>query len=128
MEIFETIAASSQLHITWALTLIGGTVVTIVGTSHVSPKTPKTRLIYLFFIPSWFFLTISIWFGDLVSRNHLAALLVEKSAQREILQEINTNYYYQQQTILFGTICLSVWLVLYLIWWIFIRQDTKGED
>lgn len=128
MESFETIAASSQLHISWALALFGGTVATIVGTSHISPKTPTSRCIYLLFIPSWFLLSLSIWFGDLVSRNHLAALFVSEVAKKEILQEMNTNYYYQQQTLLIGIICLSIWLVLYLVWWIYVRDTRQRED
>lgn len=128
MGIFESIVSSSQLHITWALALFGGTVATIIGTSHISPNNLKAKLIYLLFIPSWILLSVSIWYGDLVSRNHLAAQFADKATQKEILREMNTNYFIQQQTLTYGVGCLAAWLVLYLIWWVFFRVNAKKRS
>ena len=125
MESFAAVAASAELHITWALSLLGASVATIVGTSHVSPARKLHRAIYLLFVPAWISLACSIWHGDLVARGRLAAFFGPD--KRGILQAMNSDYNTQQWTLMLGVGFFTSWLALYLLWWIFVRpHDTKG--
>jgi len=127
MEALSAIAASAELHGSWALALLGGSVAAIAGTSHASPVTPAARSIYLLFIPGWIALAFSIHYGDLVTRGYLAAQLVADTERKAVLQVMNANYASQQSSLLWAVVLFSVWLVLYLIWWVFYREPAKEQ-
>lgn len=126
MDSLEIIADSSQLYITWALALLGGSIATIIGTSHISPAHKATRCIYLLFIPAWASLSASISFGDLVSRNYLASI-VSVSPIEEILRDMNSNLINQQFWMLVSVLFMSSWLCLYVLWWIWGRPTDSEE-
>lgn len=125
MDAIKAVADSAQIHITWALSIIGGTVAMILGTSHLRPQLKWVRFAYLLFIPGWILLGISILYGDKVSRGHIAAKFVSSKQIRDIAKTMNANYEIQQSTLMVGTAIFLLWLILYLIWWIFFRQTEN---
>jgi len=125
MEAIKVVAEITQVHITWALSIIGGTIATILGTSYMSPQMKSFRMIYLLFIPGWALLSISIYYGDLVSRRYIAAGFVANEQLRDILRAMNTDYEMQQWTLFAAIVVLTIWLISYLVWWIFFRPPAN---
>lgn len=127
LEALEIIAESAQTHLGWAITMIGGSLLAIIGTSHHSPKTSKARCIYFMFIPSWLCLGLSVYLGDRAFRNYIAAVIGQKNKEllKTVSGEINKDYYLQQILLLAGILFAVLWLSLYLFWWIVYRKDEE---
>lgn len=127
LDSIESIVGSASDHVTLALAILGGTLLTVVGTSHVSPKCRWGRSIYLLFLPSWAFLALSIYFGDLIQRSAISLLLVDESLHEEIKSNINSHYGCQLSSLMWAGGFLVVWLVLYVVWWIYFREVEEAD-
>jgi hypothetical protein len=56
----KAILDNSATLVSWALAIVGGTVAALIGSSYERPKTWRGRLIYLLFVPAWFFLIVDL--------------------------------------------------------------------
>ncbi|MFH1580629.1 MAG: hypothetical protein ABIC39_00900 [Pseudomonadota bacterium] len=110
--------ASAQL-VTWALAVVAGSVATIVSTSYLRPMKRAVRLIYLFFLPGWVFLGLSIYYGEKISRRYIAAKLVPEKTLGEIAKFVNQDFGCQRLNLEIGLIIFALWLVTFLFWWVF---------
>ena len=127
LEALKVIAEAAQLQISWALGLFAGSVALIIGTSHHRPENRTIRLFYLIMIPAWALIGFSIYFGDLIYRNYIAALFAPENSLGVIFGEMNGDYAVQQKTMQFAIIFLSIWLVIYLFWWVFLKEEAGGK-
>ena len=128
VEALKIIAEAAQLQISWTLGLFGGSVALIIGTSHHRPDQLLIRMIYLIMIPAWVLIAASIYYGDLIYRNYIAALFAPKNKLGLIFGEMNGDYAVQQTTMQIAIMLLSIWLIVYLFWWVFMKQDTGGNS
>lgn len=114
------ISATSQIMITWALGVVGGSIATIVSTSHLRPTSECFRLAYLLFLPGWVLLANSIWHGNEIARRLIAIELVpNEEARVRIGSAINSSFARQLRSLRLGLVCFGLWLVAFLLWWIF---------
>jgi len=117
---FKSMADGSSTLVGWGLTIIAASIITIVSTSYLRPLNKKIRLIYLLFIPGWIFISLSIYFGNKISRRYIAAMLVTKTEYLDqIGEKINTEFGSQLLYFQIGLIFFSIWLLAFLLWWIF---------
>lgn len=123
----KAIADNSAVLINWALAVAGGSIATIVGTSHERPKTEDGRLIYLIFPVAWLFLGASIYAGEEISRRFIAAQLnPEESNIRAILSGMNDAFVRQWNCLELALVCFFLWLLVYVCW--FISGWNKKAD
>ncbi len=119
---------SSSL-ITWAMSIFAGSILLITSTSYFRPAKLKIRLIYISFIPAWIFSFLSIYYGNEISKRVPAAVLAGKGGTKQlkilngIAELTNCEYEYQLLYFQLALFFLSIWLILYLIWWIYTKQD-----
>jgi hypothetical protein len=131
---FEAAVSLAQNLTQWALLIIGGSLVTVVGTSYYRPDSRRMRFIYLLFVPAWILLAVSIYEGTLIQRKYLAYLYANPSGVRyqilvdRILQDINNEATNQFLTLEWALVCLGLWLVAYLFWWIESEKREPWRD
>ncbi|WP_172328285.1 hypothetical protein [Mangrovicoccus sp. HB161399] len=110
MQAIAAITDNASLHVTWALTVLGGTLLTVVGTSHLSPGSVAMRLGYLLLLPAWVLLGASIYFGDRVLRNAIAWQIAKASGNDvttgKIFTEINRDFGAQMDMLTWAGGCL----------------------
>lgn len=127
---FEAAVAFSQSLSGWALLIAGGSIVTLVGTSYHRPQRWWARLMYLAFVPGWYFLGRGMYFGVAVQRAFLGYLFANPTGEAlmKFKGAVNDDALRQILGIQYGVDCFGVWLLLYLIWWLFNRdtQQTCG--
>lgn len=109
---------SAQLT-TWALAIGGGSVAAVVGTSYFRPQTKRGRLVYLLFLPGWWFLGSSVYEGDQLARRYIASQLVRADLLKTIAEHMNSDFAHQRQMLGISLAIFSAWLVAYLLWWVF---------
>lgn len=125
----KTIAEGSRTLIGWGLAIIAASVAAIVSTSYIRPHNKKIRLIYLLFIPGWLLISLSIYYGDKVSRRYIAATLVTKNEiLRAIGNNINSEFSSQLAFLQLSLFFFSIWLLLFLLWWVFGSWSTAAEQ
>lgn len=120
------VEGSGQL-VAWALAIAAGSVAAIVSTSYIRPENKLFRLVYLLFLPGWLFLGLSVYYGDQVSRSYMASLLVDKNAVRTIAQAMNTEIVCQRNMFGLALLFFTLWLVLFLCWWIFGKWSVSSS-
>lgn len=120
-ESLKIIADAAQVNTTWALALLGGSIAVSAGTSYVSPKIRRWRLMYLLFVPGWIGLAISIYYGNSIIRRHVASRIVDEAYLFEILRLMNSEYGDQQWWLIFAVVFFSAWLIIYMLWWTFVN-------
>lgn len=125
MEGIDLVVQSAQGHITWALSVLGGSIAAIIGTAYVSPQRRLFRSWYLLFVPGWILLSASIYYGDLVSRRRIATEFVTDENVLAILQAINSDYVIQQRLLFAAVVIFTTWLIGYLLWWIFCQPESR---
>lgn len=121
-EKFKVITDNSQTLITWSLSIIGGSIIAIVGSSYSRPEGIRWRLLYLCFIPGWFFLARSIHKGHEISRRYIASIFTKKQRTLDSIgRAINDCYsrqlFYFEKALIF----FAIWLGFFLLWWIFLK-------
>lgn len=125
MEGIDLVVQSTQDHITWALSVLGGSIAAIIGTAYVSPTRRLLRSWYLLFVPGWILLSASIYYGDLVSRRHIATKFVADENVLMIVKAINSDYVMQQRLLFAAIVIFTIWLIGYLLWWIFCCSESR---
>lgn len=125
----QIVDSSAQLS-AWGLGVLGGSVAAIVSTSYRRPDLLKFRLAYLLFLPGWATLAYSLFQGNALVGNYLAALLGDPSKDNllRIGSEINNAYAEQRSYLLFSLCCFGCWLVTYLLQWVFLAQLQTPSD
>ena len=119
-KVFEGAVTFSQGLSGWALLIIGASIVTLVGTSYRRPHKWWARLIYLIFLPGWYFLARSMFSGVNVQRAYLGYLFSNPPPEKlkEFKGAINDDALLQIQNIKLAVVCFGVWLLLYFAWWL----------
>ena len=118
LNIVKSISESSNLINNWALSILGATLVAILSTSYIKPVGKFWKLIYLLYIPGWYFLYISLGANDSLNRRGLMAQIKPERLE-EIIDKMNDDFYSQIQNFRYAVGCFCIWLILYLIWFIF---------
>lgn len=135
-KIIEHIASINQISgtlTTWGLSMLGGSILFIVSTSYNRPSA-KFRLAYLLFIPAWIFTSLSIYFGSTIGQRVPASILAKEGTEEKIarLFEISrlANSEYKFQLLFFQTALgiYALWLLIFLIWWVFYKQQSIKTD
>jgi len=102
--------------------MLGGTVVGLVGGGYLHPA-GKFRLVYLLFVPGWFFLGVSIFYGEKVTRRFAASAFTEEETRLlEIGNKMNIEYRRQRLFFQLALLAFGVWLTALLIWWVSIGE------
>ena len=116
----ESIDSGSNTMISWSLSIVGGSLLTILSESYIQPSYTPFRLAYLLFGVGWTFIGISIYFGRNITQSKMAAALYDQNDDnlKEILKRINKYYLKQLRFFNFSLAAFGIWLILYLIWWI----------
>ena len=119
---------SSTILNTWSLSLLGGSIAVIVGTSFLRPEKVNNRLIYLLFLPAWYFTYLSLFNGNRISRRYVAAVVGQDHPHRlrEIVIDINYDFSQQLDNLNYSLVCYASWLLLFLFWWIFSHNKQSN--
>ena len=88
MQIFEKITESNKLLneesnrlITWSLSIIGGSILVIISTDYVNPK-GCILYAYSLFLIGWFLLSISIHYGESLTRGYIAGITIGEKKRK----------------------------------------------
>jgi hypothetical protein len=124
---FEGVVAFSQSLAGWALLIAGGSIVTLVGTSYHRPQKWWARLMYLAFLPGWYFLGRCMYFGVNVQRAYLGYLFSNPVGDRlmQFKGAVNDDALRQILGFQCAVYCFGAWLLLYLVWWLCNRDPQK---
>jgi len=126
----DAAASFAQSLAQWEFIMIGGSLLLLVGTSYHRPPGLGIRFSYLLFIPAWACLGSSIYFGTRAQEVHLAYLLLPtttvEGARTALNKDIGSEIYWMW----WGLICFSIWLLVYLSWWVFTKRmrDHRGDS
>jgi hypothetical protein len=117
----KSIADGSNKVSTWSLSIIGGTVLVIIGNSHYQPKEIGFKLTYFLFIIGWIFIAMSMYHGLNISGRVMAAELFSKKEDelKPIFSKANDDFANQLKYFKYSLIVFGIWLVIYLLWWMF---------
>lgn len=125
IEIIKGLDQMSQYLNEKILYIIGASILLVIGSDYLRPASKKARLIYLVLLPSWIALAVAFYFGDSVKRWYVSATTAKAELVRDMLLEANYAFAHQREAFMCGMLCLGIWLVLYLIWWVF--QSKKNS-
>ena len=128
LKLFEAATGLANTLISWALVMIGGSILAIIGTSYYRPGALWVRCSYLAFLPAWFFLSLSIYAGTRVQGVYLAALYLKHPNIDMFKEIVNDDATSQIRWMEVGLVCFGVWLTLYLTWWIFHKENVPRDD
>ena len=113
---------------TYALSIIGGSIAIIVGTSYLRPDDKWGRTIYWLFLLGWFCLGCSIYLSNRIARGHVAAQMGSYGCARAAIKVMNAELGQQLSWFAGGLAVFAVWLVLFLVWWILgASSPTHGD-
>jgi hypothetical protein len=133
---FEAVQSLAQGLSQWDLLIIAGSMVIIVSADYYRPAQRKMRLTYLIFLPSWILLALSIYQGTKLQGAYvaylMAALRKDTDPQRaviinSIVAKVNTEVLLQIRYLEVALLCLALWLVIYICWWVF-SDKVCAED
>src|SRR4051812_48942822 len=110
----QEIVKQSDKYVSWSISLYAGSLAAILSTSYVKPPGRFGRLIYLLFLPAWFFLAYAIYYGDSISRRRLMGL-IDQSRIPTIELKINDEFISQLDCFKWALLCFGIWLFLFLI-------------
>jgi hypothetical protein len=129
---FEGAVAFSQSLSGWALLIAGGSIIILVGTSYYRPKQRRARLMYLWFLPGWYYLARCMYSGVNVQRAYLGYLFSKPAGDKltSFRSAVNDDAFLQIVAMERAMFCFGFWLLLYLVWWLFNRdvQTTTGGN
>lgn len=126
---FEAAAAYSQTLMGWVLLVLGGSVVALLQRSYLRPESKGIRFTYLLFAFGWAFLARSIYFGTQVQQVRLAFLFTKTPKFPALRKALNLDLLRQVRSLEYGLLVFGLWLAIYLIWWIWTKQNLseKGD-
>ena len=117
-------ADGSSTMVSWAISIIGGSIAAIVSTSYLRPENPRIRLIYLLYLPAWALLGASIYEGHRLSDHLLAANFGPVSRVPSIASLMNDDFSRQQSYLATGIDVFGLWLGCFVLWWVFGKWHT----
>jgi hypothetical protein len=124
----KAIVDSSGTMVSWALAVLGGSVVALLSTSYERPKTRRGRAMYLLFPPAWVLLGASVYCGKQITQRFVAAQLSpDLENVRKILKHMNVDYLHQSGFLISGLAILLVWLLWFVTWWIWVAPGTSTK-
>ncbi|MDB5119813.1 MAG: hypothetical protein JWN56_1031 [Sphingobacteriales bacterium] len=110
--------------ISWSLAIIGGTILLIISTSYIHPKGYILYSYFLFAI-GWGFLATSIYYGEVLTRIYIAGITtseIDRDGITQIGQEVDIKFGSQIKFFKYGILTFSVWLTLFLFWYILLKK------
>jgi hypothetical protein len=126
----EAAVSFAQSLAQWEFVIIGGSLLLVLGSSHLRPQSKVVRACYLLFLPAWASLGSSIYFGTRAQQVYLAYLLVTSTTIEGASAKLGDDIQAQRVSMLIGLALLFLWLLIYIWWWIFSDDKTatgKGE-
>ena len=123
----ESAASFAQSLGQWEFVMIGGSLLVLVGTSYRRPPKRLMRVPYLLFLFAWFFLGRSIYFGTRAQEVYLAYLLLPTTTIEEATKRLNHDIGTQISCLFCGLFFFSIWLAIYLFWWVFAKRVAEGQ-
>jgi len=127
LRIFEAAATQASTLISQSIAIIAGSILAILGTSYYRPRPRLARCGYLLFIPAWVYLARSINAGVEVQSVYLMALFQKNPRIEQLLGALNHAAAPQIDYLKSGLMFLGAWLVLYLFWWIFNKEEVTPK-
>lgn len=127
LKIFEAATGLANTLTSWAFVMIGGSILAILGTSYYRPKAIWVRCGYFAFVPAWVYLSLSVYSGTRVQSVYLAALYQSNPRIDLLTTSLNSDSLAQINRMETGLAFFGVWLTMYLLWWIFNREDRKEK-
>jgi hypothetical protein len=121
----EAAVSFAQSLAQWEFVIIGGSLLLVLGSSHLRPHRKWVRAFYLLFLPAWGFLARSIYFGTRAQQVYLAYLLVPSTTIEGATAKLSDDIQAQRVAMLWGLAFLFAWLLVYVWWWIFSDDNTK---
>jgi len=124
MDANKLINEESNRLITWSLSAVGGSVLTIISSEYVRPDRPILYTYFLFLI-GWSCLGVSIYLGEMLTRIYIAgsiALEDDSTRMRGIGIEMNQAFNTQLNCFYWGMIVFAVWLVAFLTWFVIYKH------
>lgn len=113
---------------TSSLAIFGGTIIGIVGSKFLRPS-GGIRYCYLLFLPAWFCLGGSVYYGDKIARRLVAAAFAgDEQTVHDIAAAMNSNFDVQRQFLLWALLFFVVWMVILLMWWIYTEERLRKTD
>jgi hypothetical protein len=115
----SAMSSGASLIMGWALAILGATAVGLIGGKYLHPI-GAFRYVYLLFLPGWFFLALSILYGEKVTRRLTASAFAKDNDERllQIGEAMNTDYDKQRWYFQLSLLTLGAWLLCLLIWWV----------
>lgn len=125
----QQIVLNSDKLISWCLSVVGGSLLALLGSEYTSPRSTFLRIIYFLYIPGWIFLGLSITDGINISNRSIIWLLKSSDSKLrfDILSKINQDYCSQIVHFKVGLLFFGLWLITYLFWWIFSKELIKNK-
>src|SRR5436309_15005864 len=115
---FESAASYSETLSSWALAVLGGSVLALLQRSYLRPENKLIRSAYLLFGIGWAFLARSIFSGTKV-HEVLLSFLAQRQPNFDILRDaIGEDLARQVDNLNYGLLAFGLWLALYVVWWI----------
>lgn len=104
----------------WGLLILGSSILIVISSDYIRP-TRKMRRIYLFFLPGWICILISMYFGMDISQCLVGTLMAGKTDAigiAKLAKEANDDFGWLQFYFKLSIICFSIWLVIILFYWV----------
>jgi len=103
-----------------SLSILAGSLLLILSTDYVKPPRQKARYMYFLFFPAWIFISISIFFGNQITRRVPAYRFTHEDGAKKLdCFKIGEAFDWQLTCFQWAIVFFSIWLMLYLVWWIF---------
>ncbi len=121
------IALATTLN-SWALVMVGGSILAILSTGYYRPKHLLFRASYLIFVPAWIFLSLSLRAGTRVQGVYLAAVYQHHPKLDDLRDAQNADLVSQQHFMWLGLGSFGLWIIIYLVWWIFNKEKSDAAS
>ena len=128
LEGLAVVAEQAAPYSEWSIMMVGASLLALISTSYSKPQVRFLRSYYFLFIPAWFFLGQSIYYGDLVRRGYIAASLMSENTYFGVHEAMNANFIEQISALRYGVAFLSFWLLLYIVWFVFGDDSAKSGN
>ena len=124
----EAISKGSETLTTWALSVSGGSIASLIGSDYLRP-TGKVRFLYLIFIPGWTLLAASLTYGNQLNASYMASVFTDNHERLlEIGQSMNRELRWQRKHLLFALVAFGIWIASLLVFWVFCPGSFTPES
>ena len=127
MDFSTAIVQHSGTIVSWCLSIVGGSILVIVSNEYVRPVGKIMKLLYLLFLPGWFFLALTIQHGINIGDHEIMASLMQKDEEKslQILAKMGNEYSKLLSCFNLGLLFFSIWIVAFLLFYIFHKNEKK---